>query len=416
MATKIRCSECRKKISVDEAFAGSMCRCPYCKAIVMVPKPGDSTAKGLGSRPSRPTTGRPSAPTARRGVSDGTGLRNVVGSRPIVKDFETRPQRPGTPKIPAEKSAPDSARPSPPQKSREELLEIPLSPAIPQQKAAGEMVVDTVSVDASRFSAEQLAAIPTANPILFQGVVSLVLIVIMLLMTAACVYLGVRIFSKPVESSPTYIPTNGTFEQTDLENPFTAGGSSSVVCGNIPVDTPVVYCIDAGANMGEDMYPLARAAAFASIISLGDSRKFGIVMLQEDSTKLVGGEMLSGGWAGFRAIKGEMLPADGTGGTIKIGGTTDLMLGVSKALSCKPKPKTIVMIISCRYIDNPRDIASTIKKAGAKLVLVMLGIDNAEQINAAEVLVKEAGGNSQSVIYETKEELADMFGNSNIPE
>jgi len=165
-----------------------------------------------------------------------------------------------------------------------------------------------------------------------------------------------------------------------------------------------------------DLYPLARAAAFASIISLGDSRKFGIVMLQEDSTKLVGGEMLNGGWSGFRAIKGKMLPVDEMEGTIQIGGATDLKLGVRKALTCKPKPKTIVIIISSRYIDSPRGIASLIKNAGARLVLVMLGVENKEQINAVEVLVKEAGGNSESVIYETKEELADMFGNSNIPD
>ncbi len=117
MATKIRCSECRKKISVDEAFAGSMCRCPYCKAIVMVPKPGDSVAESLGSRPSRPTTGRPSSPTARTGASGGTGLRNVVGSRPIVKDSEGKPQRPAAPKTPAEKLTPESTRPSGPARS-----------------------------------------------------------------------------------------------------------------------------------------------------------------------------------------------------------------------------------------------------------------------------------------------------------
>jgi DNA-directed RNA polymerase subunit RPC12/RpoP len=57
MAIKIRCSECSKKISIDEAFAGGACRCPYCKAIVMVP--GESRG---GAAPDRPSAPRPDAP------------------------------------------------------------------------------------------------------------------------------------------------------------------------------------------------------------------------------------------------------------------------------------------------------------------------------------------------------------------
>ena len=41
MAIKIHCTDCQKRISVDEAFAGGVCRCPYCKALVMVPE-GDA--------------------------------------------------------------------------------------------------------------------------------------------------------------------------------------------------------------------------------------------------------------------------------------------------------------------------------------------------------------------------------------
>lgn len=371
MATKIRCSECRKKISVDEAFAGSMCRCPYCKAIVMVPKPEDFAAKSQGARPSRPAAGRPSSPTARKGASGGTGLRNVVGSRPIVEGFEKTSQEP--------------------------------------------VAEETLAVDAGNLSDEQLAAIPTASPILFQGVLALILVVIMLLMTGACVYLGVKIFSRPVEDISSYIAANDTLEP-DLENPFLTGASSPVICGNVPIEAPVVYCIDAGSNMGEDMYPLARSSVFASIVSLGDSRKFGVVVLQEGSAVLIDGKMLPGGVAGVRAIKKKMLPVDEEGGTINIGGTTDLRLGIRKALACKPKPGTIVIIVSCRYIDNPKGIAAVIKNSKTKLMLVALGIDNEEQAKAIEVLAKESGENSQSVIYKTKEQLAEMFDNSNIPD
>jgi hypothetical protein len=59
MAIKIRCVDCKKKISIDEAFAGGVCRCPYCTAIVYVPDSGDTTTSSR--RPEAPTA-RPDAP------------------------------------------------------------------------------------------------------------------------------------------------------------------------------------------------------------------------------------------------------------------------------------------------------------------------------------------------------------------
>ncbi len=62
MAIRIRCQECKKRISIDEAFAGGMCRCPYCKALVYVDEATGGGAKGSGvSRPSAPMS-RPAAP------------------------------------------------------------------------------------------------------------------------------------------------------------------------------------------------------------------------------------------------------------------------------------------------------------------------------------------------------------------
>jgi len=53
MAIKVRCQRCRKKISIDEAFAGGNCRCPYCKAITMV---SGRSAVSRAARPERPDT------------------------------------------------------------------------------------------------------------------------------------------------------------------------------------------------------------------------------------------------------------------------------------------------------------------------------------------------------------------------
>jgi len=55
MAIKVRCEDCSKKVSIDEAFAGGVCRCPYCTAIVFVPDADGERARGE----------RPEAPRAR---------------------------------------------------------------------------------------------------------------------------------------------------------------------------------------------------------------------------------------------------------------------------------------------------------------------------------------------------------------
>ncbi|MFW5840632.1 MAG: hypothetical protein ACOCZE_08635 [Planctomycetota bacterium] len=55
MPIRVECDQCQGKISVDDAFAGSVCRCPYCKAMVIVPR----SDNGGASRP------RPEAPVSR---------------------------------------------------------------------------------------------------------------------------------------------------------------------------------------------------------------------------------------------------------------------------------------------------------------------------------------------------------------
>lgn len=58
---KIRCTECRRKISIDDAFAGGMCRCPYCSATV--PVSGKPSGPSSQARPASPLS-RPAAPEA----------------------------------------------------------------------------------------------------------------------------------------------------------------------------------------------------------------------------------------------------------------------------------------------------------------------------------------------------------------
>jgi len=65
MAMKIQCPECDKKVLIDEAFAGGVCRCPYCTALVFVP--GELGGGPTGARPKTPGR-RPEAPEGARVV------------------------------------------------------------------------------------------------------------------------------------------------------------------------------------------------------------------------------------------------------------------------------------------------------------------------------------------------------------
>ena len=61
MSIRMQCEGCSRNISVDDAFAGSVCRCPYCKALVVVP--GSPGAGSSGPRPEAPVV-RPESPQA----------------------------------------------------------------------------------------------------------------------------------------------------------------------------------------------------------------------------------------------------------------------------------------------------------------------------------------------------------------
>ena len=67
---KVRCQQCRKKISIDEAFAGGMCRCPYCKAVTR--SGGGRRSARPGARPDRPDAPGEAAPAERQRTEEPT--------------------------------------------------------------------------------------------------------------------------------------------------------------------------------------------------------------------------------------------------------------------------------------------------------------------------------------------------------
>jgi len=88
MAIKIRCQRCSRRISIDEAFAGGVCRCPYCKTINNVPD-----AFGLRSaqkRPDAPPAGAKAGPRVAMRAGAATGMDDIpVADRMVFQGVAT---------------------------------------------------------------------------------------------------------------------------------------------------------------------------------------------------------------------------------------------------------------------------------------------------------------------------------------
>ena len=80
MAIKLRCVECYKKLQVDDGFAGSVCRCPYCAATMPVPWPRRLGGGGFG--PTLPG-GRPETPGAIAGSQAEAQQQYIPLARPV---------------------------------------------------------------------------------------------------------------------------------------------------------------------------------------------------------------------------------------------------------------------------------------------------------------------------------------------
>ncbi len=218
MAIKIRCKRCSRRISIDEAFAGGVCRCPYCKSINNVPSPFGPTA--VGQRPDAPPTGDTSGPRV-----------------------------------------------------------------------------------AMRAGAADQDEIPVADRMVFQGVATLILVVILLGMVIVG---SIMMFSAgEVENGngengngggngqanghPNGQPNGHPNGQPVRTNPFVTGPSCTVA-GGVAFQTPVAYCIDAGGSM-RNVYYYAVLMTAASVDSLGPDDAFRVFIAEEGATRIIAQDM-----------------------------------------------------------------------------------------------------------------------------
>ena len=185
-----------------------MCRCPYCKSIVMVPTeavPVSGHAPKRSARPTAPGASRPKMPSKKTAVKTGSDLSNIAGSRPIIGGEETAPAP-----TPSTKIATPKPKPTLPSKEHDHVAEAP-------------------KVNKSELSREQLAAIPMANPVRMQGIATLLMLFVLLIMIALSIYLAKQLL-KNDQIEGSYIDEEGNVVKTlkvndevVIPNPFVLG-------------------------------------------------------------------------------------------------------------------------------------------------------------------------------------------------
>jgi len=299
---KIRCSRCRKRISIDEAFAGAVCRCPYCEATVFVP-------------------GK---------VSLAAGGRD-----------ETAQARPETPaEIAAGAKAPAAVR-----------------TAI----AGGE--------------------VPLARPVMIQGVVSIVLTGLLVVVMGGMALLIAFPRSQPAPTQPDKIPPPATpsVPPAPQVGPFTVGPEGPTVAGDVRIETPVIYCLDAGGGM-RNVFDFAVWMTRASLKSLRKDDRFSVMACMEDEDKLMPGHWRDADQAGRSAAKRFLEPIERLG-------ATDLDRALRAAVALKPK--TIVLFTN-KPVDADR-LAKTADAGGVRIVAISLDGDSETDASLAR-LAKAAGG------------------------
>lgn len=377
MAIKIQCSECGKKISIDEAFAGGVCRCPYCRAIVMVP--GDATGGSGGS------VDRPSAPPSRPAESPEPTATPAESSGALSQSSGALSRGSGAL---AQGSGALAQSAAPPQ-----------SPAI-EQSAPVEPTASTPTAPPQSPAIEQVSPAAPANRVKVLAAVG-VIAVLLLSMIVGVIALAVSDKNDDggnMSAGPVIVE----------ENPYEAGITGPVVANNVRIRTPVIYVLDGGSSMN-DMFDPACGIARASVRSLGSTDKFNlIVSLSGDGAATTSATSASANLGLLEAS----LRVGGEEGERKVQeylekliqevqapvGKTDILAALDAAIAMKPR--TIVVFtrsdltdVGGNALDKPAAaVVERARKADIAIVTIAMDVGNEATMRKTNELIAKGTG------------------------
>jgi hypothetical protein len=350
MAIKIRCVDCKKKISIDEAFAGGVCRCPYCTAIVYVPD--DTGTKKVKGRPAIPTR-RPEAPTPRPEAP------TPVSKAPAPVDTNAATAL----------DAPAGVDPN-----AETAIDPPKTVKAPKPfKTATQAEADKTLADA-----HGQTNIPTAAPVKVQGIVSIILAMLLVGMLVGMVLVAIQITNPPVVID----------KPKDYDNTAITTRDFPAVAGTIKVTAPVVYCIDTSKPMIA-VFEAAGNIVIASAKSLKDGT-FNIILIGEDGDKILSPQPIAADKAGIDKAKAFLV--------MELCGEADQARGLQAALDMNPK--TVVLL--ARDTSNAKDVATAFKTKSVPVHTVVLAASSI----GMEELSKLTDGESKSFTESDLQEQA----------
>jgi len=371
MAIKIRCVDCKKKISIDEAFAGGVCRCPYCTAIVYVPDESNTkkSKKGRAEAPKRrPEAPRPEAPVPVTAATI-SSADTAVGVDPNA-GTAIDPPRPADPNAATAIDAP------PVDVNAQTAIETPQTPRKPKPlKTASQEEADRAMA-----AAHGQANIPTAAPVKLQGIIAIIFAILLLGMLAGIVVMAIYLTQPRDIGDPPKDHENTAF--TTKEFP--------AVAGTIKVTAPVVYCIDTSRPMGEVFEPACNIV-IASAKSLKGG-KFNIILLGEADDKTLSPQPIAADKAGIDKAR-KFLEMD-------LCGAAEQARGLKAALDMKAK--TVVLLARDSAFGAGDVAKGDFKTKSVQLHTVIL----ASKSRGLEEMAKATGGKSRAFTTSELEQQA----------
>jgi hypothetical protein len=358
MAMKILCTGCKKKISVDEAFAGGACRCPYCKEIVLVPA-GEGRAGATAARPVYPTL-RPDAPPGR------------------------------------EESAPSRAAPAPasPQATMADVIshaEVPMARPVRNQgiMALVLLVVFVLAAVGAFYLWKALNAPvdedkPDANTQVSTGQ-------------------DQKTKHPPAGTATTNPKPTAGPNVTPAPNPTPVPKAVVPNVADEPIKiSPVIYVLDCGGGMAhEGLLDAARAVALRSVASLKPVQRFTIILAEERDYEALPGDYLQGGAKGVGDANKFLEDA-------RPRGESDIPRALMAALNRLDRADGTIVLCCHKAIDSSNELLEKIKASKAAIIAVAMDGDD-DVLKSLQQLVAVAPSHGKVVPLD-KGKLNDILG------
>ena len=353
---RINCTNCKATLDIDEAFAGGVCRCQFCKTIQTVPKHLKSGAVASASTPSPAANGNTFSGDSGSHASGLDELADIVASSGLSQGL------PG--------SGLQNRR----------NLQGPL-------KTPRAAVASPVHVDPAKTK-----------------LIPMILIIGLAIVLLLGVIIGILINNNSGKSADqkgdvSSIPGNTAVSSNNVPKavaPTVAKIISGPSIFNTPLtDASIVYVIDRGSS-SQPVFDQVIKACLNSINGLSKSQKYRVIFWKIDSEKEALAQskdlVQAGDKTQFTKLEGDL-------GMINCYGQSNIRPAMDKAFTSKPN---VVVVITAKTLDSEfvKAVMEPRKNNGARVIC--FSINNPDSRDAMSEVATRTGGSYKNV---TREEL-----------